>query len=93
MNDKIKRYNHWMSYDEAGMELDDEGEYVKYTDYESTRQALADTKAQLEALEDEFRFRSVSASDYGDLYVIQTNAKKGDVIYQAIQNSRARNKK
>ena len=85
MSEKVKLYKHYS------------GDYVLYTDHQSTRQALADTKAQLEALEDAIMYER--RSDFTkqeknnglEIYTKLIHASK--IIERAIANSRARKQK
>lgn len=51
----------------------------------SARQALADTKAQLEALEDAVMYYMTSGG-----YIMELNEERKKILHQAIANSRAR---
>ena len=87
MSKEVKRIDICIVYDGESRDIKavpkQDGRFILYTDHESTRQALADTKAQLEALED-----ILLAFDNCRFLSDEQN----EAHYRALQNSRARNK-
>lgn len=91
MSSEVKRYDMVQ-----GEEVEDnDGGYVLYTDYESLRLSHEETTKQLMALEDALERNSVYGkypnTDKEDMieFFISTDPD-WNLIYQAIQNSRAR---